>query len=824
MIFILLVVSSFASRMLAQLPEGFARETILTGADGLSLPVEYIPVDTNLAYVVQMDGTILAIVDEAVITEPVIDIREECGFWSSNGLLGAAIDPNFKENGYIYLLYNVDRHHYLFFGTPDYDSEASISYEGGMGRITRFTIDTATFLQSDPASRHVLLGENVGEGIPIATDTHSTGALVFGDDGSLLASTGDGNSWKCCYAGEGPLPSLAFDSICLADGVLTSAEMVGAFRAQFPDGLNGKVIRINPETGEGLPNNPYFDPENTQANRGKWWSTGFRNPFRMVVRPNSGWGDLNEGHPGSIYLADVGNSDWEELNIITDGGGNYGWPLFEGLDEFDYIGDGGSSYPDLPTNIYTSENPLYGENGCDQEYFLYQEVIQQQNEQHDYYFPNPCDPSQSIPESTLTFEHERPAMAYRGFWTGQLATNFPTYGSDGEATSTSVEDMENIEGSSFRGTSIIGGDFLYGDRIPEEYQNTYVFADYTGWVKALSVNELDEIEAIYDWQPKGSSPVDLSFNPYDGCLYVTSLVPLSIDRICFGGNLRPVPVTVNDTIFAPSPLTVDFDGSESYDPEGGEITYEWNFGDGTTATGPLVSHEFIASGQQAFSTILTVTDSAGASNEKLIHISLNNTPPTVDISSITEGQLYPLDAPSVFELAATVQDAENSPADMRYEWSHLLRHNTHFHVLHEYDFIEGATQINPTGCSEADNYWYEINLTVTDPGGLSAFDSKFIYPDCDGVLEDDTMEDVTKYVLSPNPVREILTVVSNNSIDGNINYGIYNTTGKLIRDESQYVYNNRRFFKIDVRNLAKGLYILEINERGQKERIRFVKI
>lgn len=822
-----LLLCLIVGQTMAQLPEGFARETILTGEDGLSLPVEYIPVDTNLAYIIQMDGTVLAMVDGTLISEPVIDIREECGYWGSNGLLGATIDPNFKENGYIYLLYNVDRHHYVYYGTPDYNPEASIAFEGGMGRITRFTIDTTTFLQSDPLSRHVLLGENPGEGIPIATDTHSTCALAFGDDGSLLASSGDGNTWICCYSGEGPLPSLAFDSICLADGVLTSPEMVGAFRSQFTDGLNGKIIRIHPETGDGLPNNPYYDESNPQANRSKWWATGFRNPFRMRVRPNSGWGNLEDGHPGTIYLADVGNADWEELNIITDGGGNYGWPIFEGMDLVTHVGNNGS-YPTMLRDNILAENPLYGENGCEREYFHFQEVIQQQNEQHDYYFPNPCDPSQSIPENVLTFEHSRPAMSYRGFWTGQLSTKFPTYSPEGEATSTTIENMDGIDGTSFRGTSIIGGDFLRGEKIPEEYQNSYVFSDYTGWVKAITFDAPDEIKAIEDWQPEGGSPVDLTFNPYDGCLYITSLIPLSIDRICFGGNLRPIPITVNDTLYGTSPLSVDFNGSQSYDPEGGEITYNWNFGDGTSASGPVVSHEFSANGLESFTTVLTVTDSLGASNEKRIHISLNNTPPSVSIFGIEDGQLYSLSAPSSLELKAIVEDDENVPNEMIYEWSHLLRHNTHFHVLHEYDFMNGTTIVNPTGCAESDNYWYEINVTVTDPGGLSAFDSKFIYPDCDGELDDDdnneSDNEIVEVTIAPNPVDDLTTVLTDYQMHGTVAYRVYDPTGKLILNNSLFVHNNRKFFRINLQTLVTGVYILEVKYEERTDRIRFMKL
>src|SRR6266850_8211139 len=48
---------------------------------------------------------------------PLLDIREEVGDWQDHGFLGFALDPNFRVNGYIYLLYVVDRHYLLNFGT-----------------------------------------------------------------------------------------------------------------------------------------------------------------------------------------------------------------------------------------------------------------------------------------------------------------------------------------------------------------------------------------------------------------------------------------------------------------------------------------------------------------------------------------------------------------------------------------------------------------------------------------------------------------------------------------------------------------------------------
>ncbi|MFP5285908.1 MAG: PKD domain-containing protein, partial [Thermoanaerobaculia bacterium] len=65
-----------------------------------------------------------------------------------------------------------------------------------------------------------------------------------------------------------------------------------------------------------------------------------------------------------------------------------------------------------------------------------------------------------------------------------------------------------------------------------------------------------------------------------------------------------------------SPLSVTFNASASYDPDGSVASYFWNFGDGTTSTGgPVASHVFFSNGPATafYTVLLTVTDNEGAS-------------------------------------------------------------------------------------------------------------------------------------------------------------------------------------------------------------------
>ena len=68
-----------------------------------------------------------------------LDIAEEVGSYGDLGLLGFALSPQFNVNGYFYLLYNVDRHHLVEYGTSRYSPTANYNYDATILRITRYT-------------------------------------------------------------------------------------------------------------------------------------------------------------------------------------------------------------------------------------------------------------------------------------------------------------------------------------------------------------------------------------------------------------------------------------------------------------------------------------------------------------------------------------------------------------------------------------------------------------------------------------------------------------------------------------------------------------
>lgn len=804
----------FSSHSFGQYPTGFGEEIVY---DQFSYPAGILFGSETVSFVYELDGKVWAIDNGQISESPIIDISEEVGFWADHGLISAALDPDFSENGYIYLLYNVDRHHLLYYGTEAYDPGTNDEFKGGMGRIARYTIDPQNFISIIPNSRQIILGESIGTGIPIAAQGHGAGALLFGEDGSLLVSTGDGNTHNCCYNGEGSIPTAGYDDISFQDGVLSENELLGAFRSQFIGGLNGKILRINPETGEGIPNNPFFVEGEANLPQSKVWALGFRNPYRMVVRPGTGYGSLENGHPGTIFLSDVGETKWEEINILQEGGGNYGWPIYEGPN-LHQLG-----YASLTTFNPLAPNPLFDTLNCTQDFFSFQELILEENQTHSYFFENSCEPETPIPSTVFTFYHKRPALAYPNDWGGPPEALLPSFDENGNATNIPISESGLGNNTSFRGISGAGGVFLQGPSLPQEYQGTYVLADFLGWIRAFKFTENDELTTIEQWNDSIGRPVNMSLNPYDDCIYITSLFPSFVKRICFGGNLKPIVSCTPDTTWGPSGITVNFDASESYDPEGVPLDFTWDFGDGSFGEGAQVSHTYYSpnDGIVSFTATVAARDTGIAEGVATAFVSLNNSPPKVKIVSIDDGHLYSVMEPTLFDLVLDVRDAEEDRNELKFHWEYLLHHNEHFHLLDEFDFQNGTSVVSPTGCSDEDSYWYEFNVKVTDGGGLTAFDSKMIYPDCIGKL---ALTETNAYTLYPNPATEEITILSSNPLDEQIDYRIYNTLGKLIQEKEVRTYNNRTHFVVSISPLQKGIYIIEFTDGTNREKIRFSKL
>ncbi|RMF03703.1 MAG: PKD domain-containing protein, partial [Bacteroidetes bacterium] len=454
---------------------------------------------------------------------------------------------------------------------------------------------------------------------------------------------------------------------------------------------------------------------------------GFRNPYRFIVKPESGSHNPADGDPGTILVSDVGSAGWEELNVVERGGECFGWPMFEGINFNWGFLNNPTENPDAPNDL-----------DCGGDYFTFNDLIQQPLEDQDPIFTHPCDNSRLLPAAIQRFVHKPPTLAWSGLlWNPPPKTRVPVFRPDDGKL---VEVDLDQEGSPIPGTEAFAGftgvpGFFYDGSgpLPEEYDGAFFQADLSGWLRVLRFNEameVTDVQPFATWEERGI--VHVTYNPHDGAIYWLHIYDSQVFKISYGGNPRPKAIATADQQYGPGPLTVQFSAAQSFDPDNTPLSYHWDFGDGNTSELECPSHTFLANGQaiKSYTVTLTVTDALGASDEETLLISLNNTPPQVSISSIAPNERYPLNGLTYLPLKAQVTDAEHHEEELTYRWQTFLHHNNHFHANAAVADVESEMVIDPLGC-ELETYWYRVRLTVTDAEGLSNFDEREIFPNCD---------------------------------------------------------------------------------------------
>lgn len=210
-----------------------------------------------------------------------------------DGLLGMALDPNFAENQWIYLLYS-----------PPGDEAKQ--------HVSRFTF---TGEQLDLKSEKVILE------IPTQREEccHSAGCLEFGPDGNLFISTGDNTN---PFASDGFSPSDERPGRSAWDAQKSSANA---------NDLRGKVLRIHPEPDGSytIPDGNLFAKDGSQG-KPEIYVMGCRNPFRLSVDFRTGflyWGDV--GPDAGKDSVGRGPKGHDEVNQARKAG-FFGWPYFVG--------------------------------------------------------------------------------------------------------------------------------------------------------------------------------------------------------------------------------------------------------------------------------------------------------------------------------------------------------------------------------------------------------------------------------------------------------------------------------------------------------------
>jgi glucose/arabinose dehydrogenase len=242
-------------------------------AGGFDLPVHLAHAGdgTGRLFVVEQRGTIRLIENGERLATPFLDIRDRVTFGGERGLLSIAFPPGFDGSGHFYVNY-----------TATVDNQL-------MTRISRFQVGSSPN-QADPESEQIVLA------IDQFANNHNGGQIAFGADNYLYIGMGDGG-------GSGDPQN----------------------HGQRPETLLGAMLRIEVESGSPITytipmDNPFVaDP----VAAGEVWAYGLRNPWRFSFDRQS----------GDLYIADVGQGAWEEINVqpaSSQGGENYGWNMMEG--------------------------------------------------------------------------------------------------------------------------------------------------------------------------------------------------------------------------------------------------------------------------------------------------------------------------------------------------------------------------------------------------------------------------------------------------------------------------------------------------------------
>jgi glucose/arabinose dehydrogenase len=265
---------------------------------GLTFPqavqTVFAPGETERVFVAERGGRIVVVRDrEKPKREIFLNLSSRLDAGNNDGLLTFAFHPQFKENGFFYVWY-------------------SLHIKGGRAdRLSRFKVSSANPGVADPYSETPLLTQATGQG------GHDGGMLLFGPDGYLYLSLGDGDAHLSEPAGSHQRIDRSFFGAILRIDV-----------DQKPGGLAPNPHpSVHPGTYLVPPDNPFVGATSFNGAavaptrvRTEFWALGLRNPWRLDFDPATGW----------LWCGDVGLHEHEEIDVITRGG-NYGWDYREGV-------------------------------------------------------------------------------------------------------------------------------------------------------------------------------------------------------------------------------------------------------------------------------------------------------------------------------------------------------------------------------------------------------------------------------------------------------------------------------------------------------------
>ena len=267
---------------------------------------------SNRLFVTEQRGAIRVFDNGSLLPDPLIDISsrlvpERPGF-DERGLLGLAFHPNFGDVGEVgndkfYVYYSAPQPN----GNPD-DPVNPVNHQSV---VAEYAVNALNSNVADLNSERILLTFDQPQ------FNHDGGDLAFGPDNMLYILTGDGGGGgdnEPGHTGGGPNDPTG-----------------GLGNSQDRSNLLGNVLRIDP-LGSNGPGGQYGIPSDNPfigeaGVREEIYAYGLRNPWRASF-------DDGPGGTNRMFIADVGQGDVEEINLL-EAGANYGWRVKEGTFDFD---------------------------------------------------------------------------------------------------------------------------------------------------------------------------------------------------------------------------------------------------------------------------------------------------------------------------------------------------------------------------------------------------------------------------------------------------------------------------------------------------------
>jgi glucose/arabinose dehydrogenase len=655
----------------AAVPAGFADNLVF---GGLTFPTAIAFAPGGKVFVGEKSG-IVKVFDSTLdsTATQVVDLRSRVQDYWDRGLLGLAVDPGFGAGrNFIYVLYT---HDFNPEGSPTSWGDGCSTPPGPntdgctvTGNLSRIPVDSATGVAT--GAEQPLIVDGWCQQFP----SHSIGHLAFGPDGMLYVTGGDGASftntdWGQFGGGVGsPTPANPCGDPPSPLGTPLSP----------PDAEGGALRSQSPRRVAGHPillNGAVLRVDPVTGNG----VTG--NPMYNPQNPSAnasriiGYGLRNPFRftfrPGTseLWVGDVGWNTWEEVNRMT------------------------SPTPANPVNFGWPCNEGAGRMSSYDSANL------------------------TICESLYT-DTVRPATS-------------PYYAYNHSASVVAGDGCPTNQGSVISAVS-----FYAGGSYPGSYNGALFFGDHSRnciWAMLPGGNGLPSASNLRAFVvDPNSHPVDLAADPATGDLFYANFDGGQIRRVQYiGGNNPPVAVASANPTSGPAPLTVQFTGSGSSDPDGDALTYSWDLnGDGSYGDSTAANPSFTYTTAGTYQATLRVTDARGASSTSApvtITVGGGNTAPTPVIDTPASSLTWAVGDSIGFSGHATDAQDGNLPASAL-TWELIIHHCTtgcHTHLVETRTGVASGTFVAPDHDYPST---LEIRLTARDSGGLTGTASVTLQP------------------------------------------------------------------------------------------------